>query len=94
MARVKMDWRNRLSRDRLDNLIRISEEGPSIEEYCPDEAIESWYSAKVRRLSCSTHNYPEKRKKTKEKETVEIATLTMSDLENDFSDEEDPILFG
>ena len=62
MARVKTNWRNRLCRDRLDNLLRIGEDGPSVDEYSPDVAINSWYNAKVRRLMASSHKYPGKRK--------------------------------
>lgn len=88
MARVKTDWRNRLSRDRLDNLMRIGEEGPSLSEYSPTEAISSWYNAKVRRLTSSSHKYPEKRKKSNTKEIIDITSVTMSDLENDYSSDE------
>ena len=46
MLRVKNYWRNKLGRDRLEALLRISEEGPSIEDFKPDIAIESWYNEK------------------------------------------------
>ena len=36
MNRVKTDWRSSLSRDRLDVLLRISEDGPHLEEFNPD----------------------------------------------------------
>lgn len=89
MARVKCDWRNRLGRDRLDCLLQIGEEGPSIEEFSPDEAIEKWLNDKVRWLNSSSHKYPEKRKRNNERETVDIAALTLSDLENDSTDNDD-----
>ena len=41
MFRVKSDWRNKLGRDWLEALLRISKEGPSIENFNPDIAIES-----------------------------------------------------
>ena len=65
MLRVKNDWRSKL---RFEALLRISEEGPSIENFNPDIAIESWYNEKVRRLSAGPHNYLKKRK-TSEKQT-------------------------
>ncbi|CAB4015802.1 Hypothetical predicted protein [Paramuricea clavata] len=43
MARMKPHLRNRISRDRLDSLLRISEEGPSVKDYDPTAAIEQWY---------------------------------------------------
>ena len=40
MNRVKTDRRSSLSRDRLDVLLRISEDGPSLEEFNPDASID------------------------------------------------------
>ena len=40
MKRVKSDWRTRLHRDTLDDLLRIGEEGPSIQNFNPDTAID------------------------------------------------------
>ena len=40
MNRVKTDWRSSLSRDRLDVLLRISEDGPSLEEFNPGASID------------------------------------------------------
>ena len=39
MNRLKTDFRNRLSRERLENCLRISEEGCDIADYNPDNAI-------------------------------------------------------
>ena len=61
MKRVKTDWRNKLRRDRMESLLRISEEGVSIDDYNPDRAIEQWYQEKVRRISAAkSHSYPKK----------------------------------
>jgi hypothetical protein len=49
MARMKPHLRNRMSRDRLDSLLRISEEGPSVKDYDPTAAIERWYGQKKER---------------------------------------------
>ena len=51
MNRVKTDWRSSLSRDRLDVLLRVSEDGPSLEEFNPDASIDCWYAHKVRDLN-------------------------------------------
>ena len=51
MLRVKNDWPNKLGHDRLEALLRINEEGPSIENFNHDIAIKGWYNEKIRRLS-------------------------------------------
>ena len=40
MNRIKTDRRSSLSRDRLDVLLRISEDGPSLGEFNPDASID------------------------------------------------------
>ena len=86
MNRLKISWRSSLSRDWLDVLLSISENGPS-EEFTPDASIDSWYTDKVRRLNTGPHNYSSKRKKSSDdKEVIDLATLTLSDLENNESD--------
>ena len=74
MLRVKNHWWNKLGLDRLEALLRISEEGPSIESFNPDIAFESWYNEKVRRLSAGPHNYLKKRK-TLEKQSTFLSTI-------------------
>ena len=89
MGRVKTDWHNRLSRDRLEANLRISQEcvDNSIDNFCPEGAIESWFNAKIRQLNCSSHQYPKKRKMVSSKEgVVDITELTLSDLENSDQD--------
>ena len=89
MNRVKNDWRSSLSRDRLDVLLCVSEDGPSLEEFNPDASIDCWYTDKVCRLNAGPHNYPSKRKKSSDgKEVIDLAAFTLSDLENDESDED------
>lgn len=84
MKRVKTDWRNKLGRDRLESLLRISEKGVSIGDYNPDRAIEQWYQEKVRRISSAkSHSYPKKPKKVGENSSgvINVAKHTLSDLE-------------
>ncbi len=84
MARVKCDWRNRLSQDRLDALLRIGEEGPSCQDFDPSPSIEKWFEASVRRLTSSSHKYPEKRRKLEDRSKfVDLTDLVMSDLEDE-----------
>ena len=85
MLRVKNDLQNKLGRDRLEALLRNSEEGPSIENFNPDIATESWYNEKVKRLSAGPHNYPKKRK-TSEMQSTFLSMITLSDLESEDED--------
>ena len=61
----------------------ISEEGPSVEDFNPDHAINTWYGKKMRRFGGETsHKYPAKRARTNSG-TINLARVTLSDLEND-----------
>ena len=85
MSRVKTDWRSRLSCTNLDALLRIGEEGPDVSDFDPSDSIDHWFSDRVRRLTSSTHKYPEKRKCLNNKSVVDIAMLALSDLEDEDS---------
>ena len=82
-----MDFRNQLSREQLENCLRISE-GCDIANYNPDNAIKKWYKGKVHRISSAKpHKYPNKQQLTEcanTKDITGIARYTLSDL----SDEE------
>ena len=91
MARVKTDYRNRLSRDLLDACLRVEEDGPTLENFNPDPAISLWFEQKVRRLSSSSHRYPEKRKSNvganaTSSSVIDLSALTISDLEDSSDD--------
>ena len=87
MNRLKTNWHFSLSRDRLDMLLNMSDDGPSLEEFNPDASIDCWYNDKVRRLNTGPHKYPFKHKKSSDdKEVIDLAMLTLSDLENYESD--------
>ena len=88
LNRVKTDFRNRLSRSRLDTCLRVGEEGPCNKDFVPDRVIDCWWTEKERRLKSHEHNCPsKKRPRLNSAEYVDLSTLTMSDLEN--SDEEE-----
>ena len=81
MNRVKTDFCNRLSRERLENCLRIREEGCNVADYNPDKAIKKWYEGKVHRISSAKpHKYPNKRQR-KEGATIDdiIDIATISD---------------
>ena len=83
MNRVKTDFRNRLSRSRLDTCLRVGE-GSDIKNFDPDRVINRWWVEKERRLKSGPHDYPATKKNSAE--YVDLSTLTMSNLEN--SDDE------
>ena len=51
MNRIKNHWRSNLGRDRLESLLRTSEEGPSLECFNPDSEIEAGYVDKMQQLN-------------------------------------------
>lgn len=58
-----------------------------MDDFNPDTYIDTWFSEKVRRLTAGPHRYPQKRKKADNaKEIIDLAVITLSDLE---SEEED-----
>ena len=81
MNRVKTDFRNRLSRSRLDTCLRVGEDRTSIEDFNEDRVIECWWNEKRLRLQSRPHNYLAK-KVPRSSEYVDLSSLTMSDLEN------------
>ena len=90
MARVKTDFRSQLSRSRLSACFRISEEGVDIKDFIPDPAIEMWHQDKVRRLGSSSHKYKKRKATSTSDNTItDLATVSLSDLESDDSDNAD-----
>ena len=88
MNRVKTDFRNQLSRERLENCLRISK---GCDIYNPDNAIKKWYDEKVRRISSAKpHKYPNKWQRTEGatiNDIIDIDRYTLSDFEDsDLSD--------
>ena len=51
---------------RLDNLMIIRKEVPSVEDFNPDHAINAWHGEKMQRVGGETsHKYPAKEGKNK-----------------------------
>lgn len=89
MNTIKNDCRSNLGRDWLKSLLRISEEGLSLECFNLDLAIEAWYVDKNQRLNTGPHNCPLKRATISHgDDVIDMATLTLYDLEEHESDEE------
>ena len=62
ISKVKTDFHNRLSRERLEKCLRISKEGCDIANCNPGNATKKWYEGKVCRISSAKpHKYPNKR---------------------------------
>ena len=88
MKRVKSDWRNRLTRERLEHNLRIGEDGPSIKDFNPTEAIAHWQNTKIRRVNnAQPHRYPDKRRKTETSSSVDVVSYCLSDFDSSSSDE-------
>ena len=51
MNRIKTTLRNRLKTSTLDNLLRISIEGPELEDFDFDTAVNSWSAIRKRRIA-------------------------------------------
>ena len=88
MNRFKADFCNRLSRSIFDMCLHVGEEGPSMKDFKPDHIIDHWSTEKERCLKSHSHNYPAKKHPClNSAESVDMSTITMSDLEN--SDDEE-----
>ena len=46
MNRIRTNWQNKLGQKGLDNLMIISEEGPSVEDFNSDHTVYAWCSKK------------------------------------------------
>ena len=46
-----------------------------------------WFDDKARRLSSGSHKYPKRGKRNEGEQNIDIATLTLSDLEEEDDDE-------
>ena len=81
-----------MSRERLENCLRISEEGCDIADYNPGNAIKKWYEGKFCRISSAKpHKYSSKRQQTEGAtidDIIDLARYTLPDFEDsDLSDE-------
>ena len=82
MNKIKTDCRNRLRQKYLDNLMIISEEGPSREDFNPDHAFNGQHGKKMQQVGCETsHKYQTKRARANTR-TIDLARVTLSDIEN------------
>ncbi len=84
LKRVKTNFRCSLSLQRLENILRIMEEGPAWEEYDPLPAIELWHSAKQRR----PHDEKQKRSYTTRKSHQRLSTISSDESDNETAEKE------
>ena len=58
MKRVKNDWRSSLSNAALSDLLRITIDGPMVEDFCANLALETWWNRgeRSRRPNFQRHN--------------------------------------
>ena len=81
--------RSSLKEIRLENILRVMEEGPAWEEYDPIDAINTWYGDADRRLTeeSGPRTYTQR---TKKNDLTSLSDLSSS--EDDFKDEHFSIL--
>ena len=84
LKRVKTNSRCSLSLQRLENILRIMEEGPAWEEYDPLPAIELWHSAKQWR----PHDEKQKRSYTTCKSHQRLSTISSDESDNEAAEKE------
>ena len=88
LNKIKTDWWNRLRQKRSNNLMILSEEGPSVEDFNPDHAINAWHSKKMWQVGCETsHKYPAERTRTNTR-TIDLARVTLSDIKYDIDSDD------
>ena len=88
MNKIKTDRWNRLRQKRSNNLMILSEEGPSVEDFNPDHAINAWHSKKMWQVGCETsHKYPAERTRTNTR-TIDLARVTLSDIKYDIGSDD------
>ena len=61
IGRAKNDWMTLLTQKLVENLLRISEEGSSIDDFKSEQAINLLYNTAVQMLGCRPHTYPTKK---------------------------------
>ena len=84
LKRVKTNFRCSLSLQRLENILRIMEEGPAWEEYDPLPATELWHSAKQRR----PRDEKQKRSYTTRKSHRRLSTISSDESDNEAAEKE------
>ncbi|CAB4003716.1 zinc finger 862-like [Paramuricea clavata] len=84
LKRVKTNFRCSLSLQRLENILRIMEEGPTWEEYDPLPAIELWNSAKQLR----PHDEKQKRTYTARKSHKRLSTMSSDESDSETAEKE------
>ena len=88
LNKIKTDWWNRLRQKRSNNLMILSEEGPSVEDFNPDHAINAWHSKKMWQVGCETsHKYPAERTRTNTRK-IDLARVTLSDIKYDIDSDD------
>lgn len=87
MKRVKRDSRASLNESTLNSLIRISSEGPALDEFDPNPAIELWATSAIRRSNQKARKpYKKKEMQGKRKVFIDDLSLSGSSEEGDDSD--------
>ena len=84
LKRVETNFPCSLSLQRLENILRIMEEGPAWEEYDPLPAIELWHSVKQRR----PHDEKQKRTYKTRKSHKRLSTMSSDESDGETAEKE------
>ena len=90
---MKTDFRASLSAERLENILRMIEDGPPIEKYDAMPAVHLWAQDKVRRPNQSKRK-PYKSRVSRKHIIGSLSDSSTSDSDLDMQEEEATILFS
>jgi hypothetical protein len=80
MKLIKSDRRSSLSEDRLDHLVRITIDGPSLAQWDATDAVRLWWKSKQRRQVQDTRAPPRpSTSRSEPTEHTEAYTLNLED---------------
>ena len=91
LLRVKTNWRNRFTNERLNHNLRVNEEGVSISDYDPENGIVKWYNRKVKFFKkANQQKHLEKRHKLLDgNSAVNVVAYVLSDFEEPDAEDDD-----
>ncbi len=93
MKLIKTNRRSCLGEDRLDHLLRIQLEGPSLEKWDAGRAVELWWKDKTRRINRTSSQSVTKEKDSGSRDKDAQTMVDFSDWETwlgDYAEQDDP----
>ena len=75
---IKTDRRSCLNEDHLDNLVRITTDGPPLAEWDATAAVQLWWNDKTRQQVGDTRRAPQKKSSNSQGDSIESESCTLS----------------